>query len=261
MPRAEEAQAIAPDAAGSGRAMSPEGELIDTTPRGFALTALGALAILGVVFLYTLVLHPWLGFGDMATRPLLLTLVVMASSVAFMGFILVTGPSMMSVYLRPAMPFTGRARTLEAVRAHNDPDYPFELVETDRYDLLLRYKLEDATWRGRLFRGGVRAGYWLYVRLDEETRTAWMVEKTRTLRWDAGLGGAGPAVRVRFSIFYGIILSQITREVVLDPADRLRKVADMGWSIAGAREPVMGVLLRHGWKIRYRLLPLQVRKP
>lgn len=242
--------------------MSASGyEVVDTTTRAIIQIALGALGLLGFAFLYALVLEPWLRPPSLAEHPAWLATFVVVLSIAFMGFILVYGPSrFIRIRAEPAQPFLGRSEVLERIRSQDREDVPFEIVSTDRYDLLVRFRLQDAHWRGALFRGGVRSAYWLYLRLDEARRMAWIVEKRRTVRWDAGGGPGGVTARIQASIFYGITLGEMRRELVYDPLSGFRKVSDTGYDLEQVKAPVVGALVQCGWTVGYKIVPWQVRR-
>jgi hypothetical protein len=241
-------------------------QIVNTMWRGFALIALGSLVILGFAFLWALVLEPMvfgplLGLPPLEENPLWLATFVTVLSVVFMWFILSGGPSrFIRVYADPPQPRLPRREMLAKLQSFNDAEYPYEVVETESHDLLVHHRLADAEWRGKLFAGGLKDGYWLYGRLDEETGTAWLSEKRRGLRWDVGAGPGGLRAHVRWSIFYGIILEDLHMESIFDPLAGFERVADVRFGLDAVKQPIIGLLVANGWEVRYKILPWQVRK-
>jgi hypothetical protein len=239
----------------------PDYKIIDTMLVGFIKIFFGAMAIMAVPFIYAFLIHPYLGLPRLEDHIGWLLGFVAVISVVFMWFILVYGPTrFIRVYAEPAQTFAGKAATLKAFVELNSESYPFELVENDNYDLLIQYKLADEKWSGVLFQGGLKAGYWLYIKLDEKTRTAWLVEKQRSLRWDTGAGLNRLTFKVKFEIFYGIILFHAMKEWIYDPLQGFNRLAEIRYSISDIKQPVIGVLLQKGWRVRFKILPYQVRK-
>ncbi|MCP4089005.1 MAG: hypothetical protein GY746_04350 [Gammaproteobacteria bacterium] len=239
----------------------PDYNIIDTMLVGFINIFFGAIAIMAVPFIYAFLIHPYLALPRLEDHIGWLLAFVGVISVVFMWFILVYGPTRyIRVYAEPAQTFTGKAQTLKAFIGLNSESYPFELVKDENYDLLVQYKLADEKWCGVLFKGGLKAAYWLYIKLDEKTRAAWLVEKQRRLRWDIGAGLNRFTFKVKFEIFYGIILFHAIKEWIYDPLQGFNKLAEIRYSIADIKQPVIGILLQNGWSVRFKILPYQVRK-
>ncbi len=153
-----------------------------------------------------------------------------------------------------------KTELVEKLKLMNSTDYPFEIVETDKYDLQLRFKLTDAKWKGILFRGGFNKDYWLYLKFDESTKTVYCSEKTRELSWDAGVGITNLTAKINFNIFYGIILFDVGKTKIYDNFQLFKKVADFSYNVSDTRWPVFNTILRNGWTIKPKLFPFQVRK-
>jgi len=163
---------------------------------------------------------------------------------------------MMEIRAVPRQRFTGKQNTIKQVTALNSNSIPFEIIKHPKYDLMLKFKLADAKWKGVLFRGGLRKGYWLYLKLDESKRIAYFCEKSIELGSSMNIGG----ISSKMSVFYGLNILDTRRMKVYDTLQAFKKVADIKYNVGDARWPVFDVLLRNGWTIKPKMFPFMVRK-
>lgn len=170
------------------------------------------------------------------------------------------GIKLIRVEAVPPQPFIGKEKTIEKITSHNSPEIPLSIQETNKYDLLLSYKLLDAKWQGILFRGGIKEDYKLYIKLDELNKTAYVVEHTRSLRWGASTDGSTFNLHFSFNLFYGVVLFSAQQIKIYDPFQFFKKAADLKYNLADAKNPLFKLLLDCGWTIKPKYLPIQVRK-
>ncbi len=163
---------------------------------------------------------------------------------------------MMEIRAVPRQRFVGKQETIRQVNALNSGQIPFEIVKHPKYDLMLRFKLADAKWKGVLFRGGLRKGYWLYLKLDEPKRVAYFCEKSVELGRRMDISG----ISARMSIFYGITILDTRSLKVYDTLQAFKKVADISYDVNDAKWPVFDILLKDGWTIKPKMFPFMVRK-
>lgn len=235
-----------------------EMQIKSTIVFGFVMYFVSFLMIMGLTALlviFTPALNPNVG-GSVAN--LLITVFLSCVIVMTIPFIISIG--LMKMWTEPKPTIKPKQELIKELKSKNSKDFPFEIVETDKYDLLLRFKLADAKWKGILFRGGFNKAYWLYLKFDESKNTVYCSEKTRELSWDAGAGINNLTAKINFNIFYGIILFDIGKTKIYDSFQIFKKVADYSYNVSDTRWPVFNIILKNGWTIKPKLFPLQVRK-
>ncbi len=168
------------------------------------------------------------------------------------------GVIMMRIKAVPQQKFKDKNTTIKEILTKNSTKFPFEIVQDKKYDLLLKFKLADAKWRGTLFKGGLDKAYWLYLKLDETKKIVYCCEKTRTIKWDLS-AGPHPNAEIRLGIFYGIILLDIEKIKMYDPFQKFKQVTDVSYNISEFKWPIFKILIKNGWTIKPRLFPFQVK--
>lgn len=163
---------------------------------------------------------------------------------------------MMEIRAVPRQRFVGKKETVKKIVAMNSAQIPFEIIEHPKYDLMLRFKLADARWKGILFRGGLRKAYWLYLQLNEQKKTAYFCEKTMELDRSMDIGG----ISAKMSVFYGLTILDTRRLKVYDALQGFKKLADIKYSVGDAKWPVFNILLKNGWTIKPKMFPFVMRK-
>jgi hypothetical protein len=221
----------------------------------YFVTFLSIMGLTALTVIFTPALNPNIG-GSVAN--LLVTVLLSCVLVMTIPFIISIG--LMKMWTEPQSTIKPKQELIKGLKSINSKDFPFEIVETDKYDLLLRFKLADAKWKGILFKGGFKKVYWLYLKFDESKNTVYCCEKTRELDWDAGVGISGLKAKIKFDIFYGIILFDTRKTKIYDGFQMFKKVADFSYNVSDTKWPAFNLILKNGWTIKPRLFPVQVRK-
>ena len=170
------------------------------------------------------------------------------------------GISMMKVKAEPEQRFRGKQNTIKQLLSMNSASYPYEIVQDENFDLVLRYKLADAKWKGILFRGGLKKTYTLYLKLDEANKIAYCVEKTKSVNWDQSLGLGRLNAKVGGGFFVGIVFLDTRKIVIYDALQGFKNLADIKYNVGDVKWPVFNMLLKCGWIIKPRLFTFQVKK-
>jgi hypothetical protein len=232
----------------------------NTTPAGFLTVAGLFLGIMGIAFILPFA-APSL-FKNPSTGQFGAAFFIMIAAACFivMTVPFYAGIKMMRVEAVPAQRFTGKKETVRKLKGMNSDKYPLEIHETQKYDLVMEYKLADATWRGVLFRGGLDKAYKLYLKLDEKTKTAYCTETTKPIGWSANFDAVSASISTDYEVFQGIILLDSQKLMIRDPLQAFKKVADVKYDVREAKWPVFRMLLDNGWTVRPRPFLFQVRK-
>ena len=163
---------------------------------------------------------------------------------------------MMEIRAVPRQRFVGKKETVRQIVSLNSAQIPFEIIRHPKYDLMLRFKLADAKWKGVLFRGGLRKAYWLYLQLKEQSKTAYFCEKTM----DLGSSMDTKGISAKMGVFYGLTILDTRRLKIYDALQGFKKVADIKYDVGDAKWPVFNVLLKNGWTIKPKIFPFLMSK-
>lgn len=225
---------------------------------GFVMYFISFILIMGLTVLSVIfipILNPNNGGSVAAMLITILLACVIVMTIPFFVSI-----NLMKMWTEPKPVVKPKQELIKQIKSMNSKDYPFEIVETDKYELLLRFKLTDVKWKGILFKGGFNKAYWLYLKFDESKKVVYCAEKTRDVSWDASAGLSDLKAKIDFNIFYGIILFDVGKTKIYDSFQLFKKVADYSYNVTETRWPVFNLILKNGWAIKPKLFPLQVRK-
>jgi len=168
--------------------------------------------------------------------------------------------SVIKITAEPEQKFVGKQKTVKGILSLNSAKHPFEIIEDKNYDLILQFRLADAAWKGKLFNKGIKKAYWLYLTFDENKKTSYCVEKTKTIEWDTRLGLNKITAKFKRGFFYGIILFEKKKIVGYSWITATKKM-DIDYDITEIKWPIFNLLLKNGWAIKPKILPIQIRKP
>lgn len=159
---------------------------------------------------------------------------------------------------KPVQKFKSKEKTIHEIKSIASPKYPVKITEGEESDLKLSFNLADQKWRGVLFKGGIKKDYNFFIKFNEEEKRAYIVETTRTIKWDTSFNP--PKASFGFNFFSGIIMIDAEMVKMYDTLQVLKKTADFEYDISGAKWPVIRKLLDNGWEIKPKITVSQLRK-
>lgn len=138
---------------------------------------------------------------------------------------------------------------LQRLSALNAPDRPWVVRSGPEADLIVEWKLADASWWGILSKSGMRKAYRLRLYLDAATSRCGALDEFGEIEWSAGALGT-PKVHFRRKFFRGIQIARFERGVAYGmkgPAGPLAKVVDYKFDIDDVKQPIVAAVVAAGW--------------
>jgi len=144
------------------------------------------------------------------------------------------------------MPIT-EAALREELLTVNEFDAP--VMVTERGDkLIFTWRYVDARWWELLSKAGLTQIYELHVKLDDERKTAVLIDVTKSVSWRAGPEG----VNIGMFGFRGVNFSyEVGKAWGIRENFTPGKIYDYKFSPQEIKNPVLNSILQNGWQVRF----------
>lgn len=151
---------------------------------------------------------------------------------------------------KSAFPAISKATLKEKILALNAPNSPYQIIEAEKTDMVIEWKIVDAGWYGIFSKERVNKTYNAFLFLDENCHTVRYYEEMESVEWHAGTDGLKPSIFYRKEFFKGRILFRKSWGVQygIKKSGELGKIYEYKFDIGYIRDPIKKVVEENGWE-------------